>query len=256
MSQQTTAFSYLKRVEEPSTQTQHSSINVGETERLVSLVGGAMLALIGLERRSLTGLILAGAGAALVYRGYTGSCGVYKALNVTSAEPAAPEKYSAHGIHVEVATTIGKSAEELYAFWHNFENLPQFMHHLESVKVIDEKRSKWVAKGPAGSSVRWEAEIINDEPNKLIAWRSLAGAQVDNAGSVRFVEAPAGRGTEVRVTIDYIPPGRTLGKWVAKLLGEDPQLQVEEDLRRFKALMETGEIPTATSNYQESKPNI
>jgi uncharacterized membrane protein len=237
------ASEYLK----PTEGTSQSSVNIGETERLVSLVGGAALAFVGLERRSLGGLVVAALGGALVYRGFTGSCGLYKALGVTSAEPAPPEKYSQHGIHVEVATTIGKPAAELYRFWRNFENLPNFMQHLESVKVIDDKRSKWVAKGPAGSTVRWEAEIINEEPDALIAWRSLAGAQVDNAGSVRFVEAPAGRGTEVRVTLDYVPPGRTLGKWIAKLLGEDPQLQIEEDLRRFKALMETGEIPVGTS---------
>ena len=233
---------YLKPVDEHS-----GEINVGDAERLASVVGGAALALIGLERRSLGGLVVAGLGAALAYRGYTGSCGLYKSLGVTSAKPASPEFYNEHGIHVEVATTIGKPAAELFKFWRNFENLPNFMQHLESVRVIDDKRSKWVAKGPAGSSVRWEAEIINEEPDALIAWRSLAGAQVDNAGSVRFVEAPAGRGTEVRVTLDYVPPGRTLGKWVAKLLGEDPQLQIEEDLRRFKQLMETGEITVATS---------
>jgi uncharacterized membrane protein len=231
------------------------SANVGEMERLASIAGGAALALLGLERRTLGGLVVAAVGGALVARGVTGKCGLYKALGITSAKPASPEKYNQHGIHVEVATTIGKSAEELYTFWKNFENLPTFMYHLESVKVIDEKKSQWVAKGPAGSSVRWDAEIINDEPNKLIAWRSLAGAQVDNAGSVRFVEAPAGRGTEVRVTLDYIPPGRTLGKWVAKLLGEEPQLQIEEDLRRFKALMETGEIPVAKSQYRDTNPN-
>jgi uncharacterized membrane protein len=243
------ASQYLKPAEESQGTT---GINVGETERLVSLVGGAALALIGLERRSLGGLVVAGIGGMLVHRGYTGSCNMYKAIGVTSAEPASPDKYFNHGIHVEVATTIDKPAAELYRFWRNFENLPQFMNHLESVTVIDDKRSKWVAKGPAGSSVRWEAEIINEEQDALIAWRSLAGAQVDNAGSVRFIQAPGGRGTEVRVVLDYIPPGRTVGKWVARLMGEDPQLQIEEDLRRFKALMETGEIPVGSSQYAGS----
>ena len=247
------AGDYLQPVERES----QSAINVGEAERLASIAGGAALALIGIERRSLGGLLVAAVGGVLIHRGYTGSCGVYKAAGLTSAQPARPEKYSQHGIHVEVATTIDKPAADLFKFWRNFENLPNFMHHLESVKVLDGKRSKWVAKGPAGSTVRWEAEIINEEPDALIAWRSLAGAQVDNAGSVRFVEAPAGRGTEVRVTLDYVPPGRTLGKWVAKLLGEDPQLQIEEDLRRFKALMETGEIPVGASgtNYNDRIKN-
>jgi uncharacterized membrane protein len=118
------------------------------------------------------------------------------------------------------------------------------MKHVESVSVLDEKRSHWVVRGPAGSTVEWDAEIINDEPNALIAWRSLDNAEVDNAGSVRFVPGPEGRGTEVRVVLDYIPPAGRVGKWVARLFGEEPSQQIHEDLRRFKRLMETGEIPT------------
>jgi uncharacterized membrane protein len=257
MSMQTANESYLQKDETAGQNgAPGASVNVGESERLISLVGGATMALVGLERRSLGGLIVAALGGALIYRGYSGQCSLYTALGMTSAKPAAPEKYQAHGIHVEVATTIDKPAAELFRFWRSFDNLPKFMHHLESVTVIDDKRSKWVAKGPAGSSVRWEAEIINEEQDKLIAWRSLAGAQVDNAGSVRFLEAPAGRGTEVRVVLDYVPPGRIIGKWVAKLLGEEPQLQIEEDLRRFKALMETGEIPVGKSQYEDTKQNV
>jgi uncharacterized membrane protein len=120
------------------------------------------------------------------------------------------------------------------------------MRHLEAVTVLDGNRSHWVAKAPAiaGGKVEWDAEIINDEPNALIAWRSLANADVDNTGSVRFVPAPSERGTEVKVVIDYIPPAGRLGSWVAKLFGEEPQQQIQEDLRRFKRLMETGEVPT------------
>lgn len=118
------------------------------------------------------------------------------------------------------------------------------MRHLTSVKVIDDKRSHWVAKAPAGGSVSWDAEIIRDEVGSVIAWRSLGGASVDNAGSVRFRDGTDGRGTDVRVVLDYIPPGGTVGKWAAKLFGEDPKTQVHEDLRNFKRFMETGEIPT------------
>ena len=221
--------------------------NVGEQERIVSIAAGATLAYLGLRRGSIGGILAAAAGGAMVYRGASGFCTMYHYLGVSSAKPATPEKYFKSGVHVQVSISIDKPADELYTFWRNFENLPQFMDHLHSVKVTGDKRSSWVAKGPAGTSPKWEAEIINDEPGKLIAWRSLAGADVDNAGSVRFLEAPAGRGTEVHVSLDYIPPGRTVGKWIAKLFGEEPQRQIETDLRRFKQLMETGEITVAQS---------
>lgn len=237
---------YLERVDDNGSNA--TDVNVGEAERLASLFGGVGLVVAGLHRRSLGGLVLAVAGGALAYRGYSGSCGLYKKLGLTSAKPAEPQKYFDHGIHVETSITIDATPERLYAFWRQLDNLPQFMSHLESVEVIDEKRSKWVAKGPAGSSVRWEAEVINDEPNRLIAWRSLAGAHVDNAGSVRFVDGPPGRGTELRVTLDYIPPGRSVGAWVARLLGEDPKRQIETDLRRLKQILETGEVTTSQSS--------
>ncbi|MEA2734228.1 MAG: hypothetical protein QOE14_679 [Humisphaera sp.] len=229
---------------------QQSHTNVGSTERTVSTAAGAILALAGLGRRSLPGLVIAAIGGGLIYRGVSGSCPVYHAMGLdTSDEPRAsadPEDYFERGIHVEEALTINKSPWELYEFWRNFENLPKIMSHLESVTVIDEKRSHWVAKAPAiaGGKVEWDAEIINDEPNALIAWRSLENADVDNAGSVRFVPAPGDRGTEVKVVIDYIPPAGRIGKWVAKLFGEEPAQQIEEDLRKFKRVMETGEFAT------------
>ena len=223
--------------------------NVGDAERMLSIAGGATLAYLGLKRGSIGGILAAAAGGAIVYRGATGFCALYQAFGVTSAKPASPEKYFKSGIHVDVSLTIGKPAAELYAFWRNFENLPTFMAHLQSVSIHEAspKRSTWVAKGPAGTSPTWDAEIINDEPGKLIAWRSLAGASVDNAGSVRFLEAPGDRGTEVHVVLDYIPPGRAIGALFAKLFGEEPQRQIETDLRRFKQLMETGEITVAQS---------
>jgi len=221
-------------------------VNVGRTERQVSAVAGGALALFGLTRGSLPGLLLAGLGGALVYRGISGHCHGYQALGIDTNHdgPAEPEEYFNRGIHVEECFSVQKSADELYRFWRNFENLPRFMSHLESVQVLDDRRSRWTAKGPAGSHVTWDAEIINEEEVGLIAWRSLAGADVDNAGSVRFVDSPTGRGTEVRVVIDYIPPAGRLGSWVAKLFGEEPSIQIRDDLRRFKQLMETGEIPT------------
>lgn len=220
-------------------------VNVGSSERWVSAVGGGALALYGLKRGGLGGTALFLLGGAMVYRGATGHCHGYAALGMdTSGGPAEPEQYFERGIHVEQSVSIQKSPWELYAFWKDFENLPTFMAHLKSVKKLDDKRSHWEAKAPAGMTVKWDAEIINDEPNALIAWRSLGGATVDNAGSVRFVPGPEGRGTEVKVVLDYIPPAGRFGAMVAKLFGEHPAAQVREDLRRFKRLMETGEIAT------------
>ena len=168
------------------------------------------------------------------------------ALNLDTAhpEPARPEEYFSRGIHLEHSVTINKSPEELYRYWRDFNNLPRIMDHLESVTVQDEKRSHWVAKAPAGYKVEWDAEIINDEPNKLIAWRSLAEATVPNSGSVRFIAAPGDRGTEIHVVLDYLPPAGRIGWLIARLFGQEPKQQVQEDLRRFKQFMETGEVPT------------
>lgn len=221
-------------------------INVARGERWASgLLGGAM-AVFGLRQRSLAGLAVAGVGAVLIDRAVRGHCNVYGALNLDTGhqEPARPEEYFSRGIHVEHSVTINKSPQELYRYWRDFNNLPKLMDHLESVTVQDEKRSHWMAKAPAGYKVEWDAEIINDEPDKLIAWRSLADASVSNSGSVRFVAAPGDRGTEVHVVLDYIPPAGRVGWLIAKLFGEEPKQQVQEDLRRFKQFMETGEVPT------------
>jgi uncharacterized membrane protein len=145
-------------------------------------------------------------------------------------------------IRVQKSITVNRSPEELYRFWHDFDNLPRFMTHLDSVEVTGERRSHWKVKALAGMTVEWEAEIIADKPNELIAWRSLEGAAVDHAGSVRFVRAPGDRGTEIRVEMQYIPPGNVMGAKLARLLGQDPSQQVQEDLRRFKQLMEAGEV--------------
>jgi len=154
------------------------------------------------------------------------------------------ETFNKKGVHVRRAYTVNKSASDLFDFWRNLENLPKFMTHLQEVIVLDEKRSHWKAKAPAGTSVEWDAQIINEEKDKLISWRSLEGASVQSTGSVRFIET-GDRGTEVRVVLEYIPPGGQVGKLVARLFGEEPSQQIQEDLRRFKQLMEAGEIPTS-----------
>lgn len=210
--------------------------NMSDTERWASVIGGSALVLTGLRKASLRGVLMALAGGGMVYHGATGKSSVKENIK----EAIGIDK----PIKVEKTVTINKSPEELYRFWHNFENLPTFMKHLKNVRVIDNKRSHWVANAPMGNSVEWDAEIINDQPNKLIAWASIEGADVENSGFVRFQPAPAGRGTEVKVVIEYNPPGGTLGATIAKLFGEEPEQQAGDDLRRFKQLMEAGEIAT------------
>ena len=209
------------------------SVNISDNERLIT---GALLVLAGL-RKLVPGLLISAVGGALLQRAFTGHCPAYEAMGIDTArgdgararafEPARP-----------------KPAHELYAFWRNFENLPRFMQHLGSVTCADGKRSHWTTVGPANYRVEWDAEIINDEPDRLIAWRSLGNADIDNAGSVRFLPAPGDRGTQLKVVIDYIPPAGMLGHAIAKLFGKYPEQQIREDIRRFKRLMELGEIPT------------
>jgi uncharacterized membrane protein len=152
------------------------------------------------------------------------------------------------GINVTRSITISRPVEEVYAFWRNFENLPRFMSHLESVRTLDERRSNWKARAPVGMTVEWDAEIIEDRRNELIAWRALENADVPNAGTVRFNPAAGDRGTEITVELHYEPPAGKLGAAVAKLFGEEPGQQVDGDLRRFKQVMETGEVVHSDSS--------
>jgi uncharacterized membrane protein len=141
--------------------------------------------------------------------------------------------------------TIDKPREELYAFWRDFTNLPRFMHHIRRVSVTSADRSHWVVQGPGGRTVEWDSEITEDLPGKAIAWKSLHGASVRNSGRVEFADSPDGRGSIVSVTLAYDPPGGAVGKAIAKLFQEEPKIQARRDLRRFKQLMETGEVSTA-----------
>jgi len=222
-----------------------SGVNVGDTERWLSALGGGLLALYGLTRRSPLGLGLAALGGALVYRGLSGHCPCYATFGTSSARPhsAAASVAAGSGVKLSRSISIDRPAAVLYRVWRNFETLPRFMRHLVSIDVHG-NRSHWVARAPVGMSVSWDAEIINDEADRLIAWRSLAGSTVSCAGSVHFQNLADGRGTEVQVTLKYDPPGGKLGSWLAWLFGEEPGVQIDDDLRRFKQLMETGEIPT------------
>jgi uncharacterized membrane protein len=180
-----------------------------------------------------------------VKRGATGFCPVYNRLGIDTQSQGQPTPRDCEERAIQIARsfTINRSANELFAYWRNFSNLPTFMRHLESVEVIDDKHSRWTAKAPAGQTISWQAEIISEEPDRLIAWKSVEGSSINHRGSVRFVETSE-RGTEVRVVLDYLPPLGRLGAAIAKLFGEEPGIQIKEDLRRFKQLMETGEIAT------------
>lgn len=147
-------------------------------------------------------------------------------------------------IQLTKALAVNATAQQCYALWRDYERLPRFMKHLESVRVTGERTQHWVARGPGGFRVEWDAETTSDIPAKSLAWRSLPGALVHNEGTVNFEPAPGNRGTLVRVNLQYRPPAGTAGSVIAKLFGEEPQLQVPEDLRRFKRLVETGEVPT------------
>lgn len=157
-------------------------------------------------------------------------------------------------MHVKKTITVNRPPDEVYRYWHDFENLPNFMDHLESVRTTGEGRSHWKAKAPVGQTVEWDAEIVEDRANELIAWRSIEGADVDNKGSVRFKPAPAGQGTEVHVELEYSPPGGVIGAAVAKLFGEEPSQQIGSDLRAFKQVMETGEVVRSDASIH-AKPH-
>ncbi len=222
-------------------------VNVGKVERVLSAVGGAALVAYGISRKDKAGAALAAAGGVTALRGATGHCYGYGAMGINRAveehSPAAVIKHN-EGIRVEETVTINKPAAELYRYWRNFENLPRFMNNLESVSIMSETMSHWVAKAPADTTVEWDAQIINEEQDKLVAWKSIEGSQIPNSGSVRFTPAPGNRGTEVRVNLEYNPPAGKLGAFVAKLFGEEPAQQINGDLRRFKNIMEAGEVPT------------
>jgi len=204
-------------------------VNVSDIERMLSLAGGGVAALHGMSRGNLLTIAL---GGSLLYRAFSGHCPLYSALGVNTAPKHTPAARvpATEGFKVVRAITINRPADELYRLWRNLEDLPRFMSHLESVQVQG-NRSHWVARGPAGMSVEWDAEIINEEADRLLAWRSLEGSRIATAGSVHFRPAPAGRGTEIVVTLKYDPPAGKLGAWLAWLFGEEPSLQVRDDLR-------------------------
>jgi uncharacterized membrane protein len=222
-----------------------SNRNLSDLERWASLAAGAGLTVYGLSRLKSNGWLYAGLGALLVRRGATAHCDLYEALGLNTAGTGDDTRAALRGprgVNVLESVTVNRSIDELYRFWRNLENLPQFMRHLESVDKVTDTISHWRAKGPAGTIVEWDAEVFNEVPPKLIAWRSLEGADVISAGSVNFDNA-GGRGTRVTVHLQYSPPLGKLGAKVAKLVGADAETEIREDLRHFQQLVEAGEVP-------------
>jgi uncharacterized membrane protein len=222
---------------------------MSKTARLVSGLAGAALLALSFRRKRFRPLLFPVA-TGLISKALTGGSGVKsgrpaKAAREGRISPVASVPRG-KGIKVEESVIIDRPVAEVYRFWRNFENLPRFMDHLETVTVIDETHSRWVAKGPAATRVEWDAVIHNEIDDELIAWRSLPGSEVNNAGSVHFAPARDGKATEVRVVLSYDPPAGKLGATVAKLLGEEPSQQVEHDLRRLKHAMDAGGTPAAS----------
>jgi uncharacterized membrane protein len=222
-----------------------SGRNISDAERWASIAAGAALAVYGIRHWRRNGWMHATMGALLCRWGVTGHCELYEALGINTAATRSDTRRALggrNGILVEESITINRPVQELYRFWRHLENLPRFMQHLESVERLTDTISRWRAKGPAGVTVEWNAEVINEIPNKLIAWRSLEGADVVSAGSVHVDDAGPGRGTRIRVRLQYNPVGGMVSAAIAKLMGADPEQQIREDLGRFKQLMEAGEI--------------
>jgi uncharacterized membrane protein len=238
--------------------------NVGNPERVISAVAGGGLIAYGLKRKDWLGALLGVVGGGLALRGATGHCQVYDALDIDTNENSLFERgkekakdWFSQETEIVKSVTINKSADELYTFWRNFENLPKFMNHLEAVKVVDNIRSEWTAKAPLGKQAHWTAEITEDLNNEKIAWRSVENSEIPNSGKVEFLPT-IDRGTIVKVTIQYQPPAGKLGAIASYFLSEEPETQITEDLRRFKSLMETGLIMHVEGqpSGREAKPKV
>ena len=225
---------------------------VSDPTRLCSLLGGVAAVSLAAKRGPFLGTLLYALGAELLTFGAT-THHLHELAGLKLPASETPERRIPHqvGIQIRRSVTIERPVDEVYDYFRNFESLPAFMEHLESVKVFDEKRSHWTAKGPMGTSVEWDAEIISDEPNELISWRSVNNPDIETAGSVRFVPV-GGDKTLFRVSMQYLPPAGAVGTAVAKLLGEDPEEQIKSDLRRFKHLLESGLVgmPVSQDEFQ------
>jgi uncharacterized membrane protein len=224
-----------------------SRINVGDAERWASAIGGSLLMAHGLRRGTFGGLALAMLGGALVYRGYTGHCQAYGALNIdTSGKHRADDEEHVHkGVLVKHTTTINRTPLEIYEFVKDPANHHRYMEHVESVKAEDDGTFAWAIEGPMGSTWRFRSKHINEDPGHLVAWKTLPGGDIESAGAIRLEPSWDGRGTEVTMEINFEPPAGVVGLALGKLFGHDPDAQVRGNLRRLKNILEAGEVPTS-----------
>ena len=223
-----------------------TSLRLSDAENWLAFGGAALLLVVGASRRSLGGALLAASSAPLLYRGVTGHWPAV-GYGFTQPDNTRTALGGPRGVHVRESVRLEVPLAEVYRFWRRFENLPRFMTHLDRVTESSDGRSHWVAVGPGGLAVEWDAEIINEVENELIAWRSLPGSDVATAGSVNFASARAGRSTQVSVHLQYAPPVGKAGAIIASLFGREPSQTIREDLRHLKQLLEAGEIPRATA---------
>jgi uncharacterized membrane protein len=219
------------------TQGDRGGMNLSEVERWASIIAGAGLLLFAVRQRRGTGVMAGALGASLIARGSSGHCPVYAAANLSTRHDMRDALSGPRGVLVHKTMVINRPVEDVYRFWRDLSNLPRCMQHLESVTPLGNGRSHWIAKGPAGMRVEWDAEIINEEENRVIGWRSLEGADVVSAGSVNFRECDGA--TEIVVRLQYSPPAGRMGALIARLFGEEPSQQIQEDLHRVKQCLET-----------------
>ncbi|CAN5580608.1 SRPBCC family protein [soil metagenome] len=215
-------------------------LDASDFEHIGALVAGTVLVFGGWRRGGAIGALMKLGGAAFLYRGQQGYRRLYEAVGLEL--PHNPTGVGEYNVRVDASVEIAQPPRELYRIWRNLENLPIFMTNLAEVKEVDDRRSQWSAKAPLGTTISWDAEIINDIPDKLIAWQSLEGSGVDNAGSISFEENESG-GTTLKVVLRYDPPADALGQKIAKLFGQDAQKQIEESLFKFKQYMEIKALP-------------
>lgn len=218
-------------------------VNIGSTERMISAFSGALLTFYAI-RRPVKHWALLSAGGYMLYRGLSGYCPMNQAVGRNTADK------EIEPLQISRTITVNRPRSEVYAFWRQLDNLPRFMQHLASVTPIDTKRSHWVAAVPKGlGTIEWDAEILEEVENERLLWRSVADATVDNAGEVYFKDAPGGRGTEIHAIIRYQAPAGYAGQALASLFNPAFGQMVKEDLRRFKSLLETGELPVSEAQY-------
>jgi uncharacterized membrane protein len=229
-------------------------MNVGKWERVGSLALGTALLYFtrDRERRRVPGARSTAAG--LLWRGVTGFCPVNAAIGRDSLHKDRQDTKEAlggsAGVHVMESVTVDAPVDEVYRFWRNLQNLPRFMRHLARVDELSHKQSHWVAATPAGMNVEWNAEIINDVPNRLIAWKTLPTSEVVSAGSVNFAPAFNG-GTEIHVHLQYDPPAGHVGDWIAKVFGSAPSQMIREDLDQLRDLFSSGRSSLSPHSFQE-----